>query len=580
MTTRDERPFLYFDFANSDGKVQPLTFTNPVKTIVAWTIEDVAVGIELVQKKVDQGFYAAGYIAYEAAPAFNENLPVNEGNTMPLLWFGIFNEPMTAPIKSKQPFNFTQWQPSVSLQEYNQNVEKILSYINKGITKQVNYTIQMETQFEGDSFSFYKQLAKAQAADYTAYLNIGDFSILSASPELFFRLKDGIITTKPMKGTANRALTYEEDIKNAEWLRNSAKNKRENKMIVQLMQQDLEKIALKDTVAVPTLYEIEKYPTVYQMTSTVTAQISDETSIPDIFSALFPCGSITGSPKQATMEIIQTLETPPREVYCGTIGYITPEKEAVFNVPIRTVSINNKSGKALYGVGGAITGESTKEEEYAEVLTKTKLLTREESDFQLFETMKLENGQYFLLDRHVKRLQQSASFFSYPVNVHALKQKLTSNANQFRQGSYLVRLLVDEAGTVILETNRLVPNKEKNFVALAKKPIHKKHLFLYHKTTYRQVYETHQNKDLFDVLLWNEQKEVTEFTTGNIVVKLNGEYVTPPIDSGLLAGTFRASLIEDGTITEQKIHVSDLKSCEEVWFINSVREWVRVSLDR
>lgn len=574
-------PFLYLNFEDYEGNVNPLTFTHPIKTIIAWELEDVLKSIEMIQQQVKKGYYAAGYIAYEAAPAFDQQLPVSEGNNLPLLWFGIFKEPSSTSVKNVQSYQFKQWQPSISLKEYNKNVKHILKYIQQGVTKQVNYTIQMKSKFTGDPFAFYKQLEKAQSANYSAYINIGHYSILSASPELFFKLKDRNITTRPMKGTASRGLTYAEDIKSAEWLKHSEKNKRENKMIVNLMKNDLEKIACKGTIEVPKLYEIEKYPTVYQMTSTVTAQISKQKNLTDIFKALFPCGSITGSPRKATMEIIKQLEGVPREVYCGTIGYITPENEAVFNVPIRTVTINNKSGQAIYGVGGAITEDSTKEEEYGEVLTKTKLLTKQQQDFELLETMRLSDGNYFLLDDHLNRVHQSAQFFNYNIDIESIKFALVNHAKKHVQGDFIVRLLVNQNGEFTIEAKKLLPNQNKNIVTLANEPINKDHLFLHHKTTNRHIYEVHQvhkSKKMFDVLLWNEQKELTEFTIGNLVVKLNGKLVTPPISSGLLAGTFRSSLINDGIISEQKLYLSDLRNCEEIWLINSVRKWVRVAL--
>lgn len=576
----NDKPLLYFNFMNDKGT--PTVFTNPITVIQTNKLNEIDSCLHNVQIAVNKGYYAAGYLAYEAAGAFYPHIQFQQTDDIPLLWFGIFERPIKMDMSNRidHTYHATTWKPNISIQEYNDTFDRVHTYIKEGETEQVNYTIQMEADFSGDSFAFYKQLEQSQAANYSAYINIDHRSILSASPELFFHMKDGIITTKPMKGTVERGKTYEEDRQNAQWLKNSQKNRHENELIIQLMKSELGKIAQPNTITVPNKFAIEQYPTVYQMTSTVTAKIKEGIELVKLFQALFPCGSITGQPKERTMEIISQYEQNPRGIYCGAIGYMTPDHEAIFNVPIRTVAINHKTGKAVYGVGGAITIDSTKEEEYAEVITKAKVLTEKRTPFQLLETIGLHHGKFVVLDHHINRMKQSATYFNYPFNETKLRRSLRAIAQNNKENMYRVRVLLHHSGHYSIETKKYTQTKTPAIVSLAKQPIDRNNRFLYHKTTNRTLYEQHrENTDhLFDVLLWNEEEEITEFTTGNIVIEMNGKFITPPVTCGLLPGTFRKSLLEKGKITEQTILKKDLLHCDRVWFINSVRKWVPVKL--
>lgn len=584
MDKNENQTFLYFNFVDYKGVHTPLQFSEPIQIVTAQTTNEIISCLETIQQAINNGFYAAGYISYEAAPAFDQSLPVKSGNMMPLLWFGIFEKPIYQELKyvdknSAHPYT-KSWKSLVSLESYNQNFMHIQQEIEKRQTKQVNYTIPFESTFSSDPLSLYKQLEAAQSANYSAYLNIGDFSIISASPELFFHLKDNEIITKPMKGTIDRGLTYEEDIKQAQKLKNARKEQNENNLIVDLMCNELEKIAVAHTVKIPKLHTIEKYPTLYQMTSTITAKLKDHVELLDIFKTLFPCGSITGIPKKETMKIITDIETLPREVYCGAIGYITPQNEAIFNVPIRTVWIDKKSQVAQYGVGGAITSDSNKESEYEEILIKTALLSKPQTEFKLIESFGLINGEYICFAEHIKRLEESAKYFAFDLHLDKIQNELISLSQEYKQGTWKVRLLVDNNGHYNIEINQIKPPANNLKVKLAYDPIDQKNLFLYHKTTNRTIYEENKikNESIFDTLLWNENDEITEFTMGNIVVEMNHQLYTPPIKCGLLAGTFRAHLLEKGEITERIIRKEELKHCDHIWFINSVRKWIPVQL--
>lgn len=574
-------PELYFNFKNTHGVKEPLLFKNPINIICATTLEDVLPCLEKVQQSVKDGYYAAGYVAYEAAPAFDPSFRVNNGGKMPLLWFGIFSEPTHKKLQSTGSFYADEWTASESAYDYQTNIGRIKKYIEQGDTYQVNYTIRLDSSFTGDTKAYFQQLAQAQSADYSAFIQTADHTILSASPELFFQKTDGKITTRPMKGTVKRGTTYEEDCKNATWLAQSEKNRAENVMIVDLLRNDLGSLAKPGSVQVPELFSIEKYPTVYQMTSTVTASVEDETCLIDIFKALFPCGSITGAPKISTMGIIQELETSPRGVYCGAIGYITPLNEAIFNVPIRTVTIDHEDGNATYGVGGGVTWDSTSDGEYDEILMKAALLKRKQPEFQLLESIGLINGSYIVLENHMDRLEKSARYFDFSIDLHAIREKLSSIASDQAFGKWKIRLLVHKDGKFDCETLQITENPPgKIAIALADEPISSEDIFLYHKTTNRAVYEKIQNghPGVYDVLLWNEKNEFTEFTGGNVVVQIDGQLFTPPIECGLLAGTFRKKLVGTGEVLERIIRVDEWSYCERAWFINSVREWVPVNI--
>jgi para-aminobenzoate synthetase / 4-amino-4-deoxychorismate lyase len=577
MTQKE--PLLVFELADSNGQIHPLTFKNPVSVISASKLEDVLSSFQLVQEAVDKGYYAAGFLSYESAPAFDPAFKVKDGGTFPLLWFGIFSEPEHALLCSTGEFTVSKWKPSISMEKYNQGITSIKRSIQLGDTYQTNYTIRLHSQFIGDGYAFYNRLKKAQNSNYCAYIHTGEQSILSASPELFFHLDNGKVTTRPMKGTIQRGTTVEEDAANADWLLHSEKNRAENLMIVDLLRNDLGMLAQSGTVKVEKIFEIETYPTVHQMTSTISAQVSETTTIVDIFKALFPCGSITGAPKISTMNIIADLENEPREVYCGAIGYITPNKEAIFNVPIRTVLIDHQTGSAVYGVGGGVTWDSTPEGEYHEILAKAKLLEENPSDFQLLESILLDNGDYFLLEEHVKRLGNSARYFDFPFEEQGINKFLHDYRVPNQNGMLKVRLLLAKSGELTIEGQPITQQDTLLKVSVADSPVDKSNIFLYHKTTRREIYTKFQEQKpshAFDILLWNHEGELTEFTNGNVVLEIDDTLWTPPVESGLLAGTFRNQLLKSGEIYEKTLTHSDLKKATRIWFINSVRKWREV----
>jgi para-aminobenzoate synthetase/4-amino-4-deoxychorismate lyase len=441
----------------------------------------------------------------------------------------------------------------------------------------VNYTFRLNADFSGSPFALFCDLAAAQHGHYAAFIETDEYAICSASPELFFELKEGVITARPMKGTMPRDLTFSKDWKNAEALKNSAKDQAENIMIVDMIRNDIGRIAEAGSVETLSRFDVEKYPTVWQLTSTVRGQAltfaKRQKSRPDpvaLFKALFPCASITGTPKAKTMEIIQGLEKGPRGVYTGAIGFFAPDGSAQFNVAIRTAVIQD--GKAEYGIGGGIVWDSGADSEYEEALSKAAILTKKMPNFQCLETMLWEDGEIFLLERHLKRLAESAEYFDFKCDQNAIRGHLRNLRFDYPMR---IRLLLNQDGTFIQTQQSVHTCASVMKLAVAKEPVNSGDLFLYHKTTSRTVYEKAKADfpEADDVLLYNERGEVTESCIANVVVELDGRKVTPPVSCGLLAGTFREELLATGEIEERVVILEDLKRATGVWLINSIRKW-------
>ena len=561
-----------------------LHFTDPIAIVEAHTPADVLPALATVHESVTaRGCHAAGFVAYEAAPAFDPALRVSgQPSAFPLLWFGLFRAPVV-----RERFAFTSppnplrmsWAPSISRNAYSARIAQLREYLYRGDTYQVNFTLRLRSSFDGDSRALFAQLVQAQGPHYSAYLRTGAFTLCSASPELFFRLDHDTLESRPMKGTIRRGLTSEEDLELAGQLRLSEKNRAENVMIVDMIRNDMGRIAVPGSVSPVRLFDVERYPTVWQMTSTVTCRTL--ASFPEILSALFPCASITGAPKPRTMEIISELEDSPRRIYTGAIGYIGPDRQAQFNVAIRTILLDESRRAAEYGVGGGIVWDSSPQEEYDECLLKAAVLLPAIPDFSLLETMLWTPAEgWFLLDRHLGRLAESAGYFGFSLSLSAIRERLSTwVAAQHAAGgrtAMRVRLLAARDGGITLEAAPLAPPDGSAVrVALAPAPIRTDDPFLYHKTTRRSVYEEARAAcpDAEDALLWNDKGELTESTIANLVVELDGQRITPPVRCGLLPGTFRAELLAQGTVHEGIVRIEDLPRCTGIYLVSSVRQW-------
>ena len=573
-----------------------LHFTKPYRMITAERLDEVLPALHEVEhlSQTNQ-WYAAGFLSYEAASAFDPALQTHTStsfletpssrrsariNEIPYLWFGLYPKPHRIALPKpagKQPS--LNWHPTTDCETYHAAIARIKDHIAEGRTYQVNYTMRLQTEFTGDAWEFFLQVAQKQNR-HAAYVDTGSHVICSASPELFFQLDGNIITCRPMKGTTSRGRTTVEDREQSEWLKISAKNRAENVMIVDMIRNDLGRIAEIGSVSVPALFETERYPTLWQMTSTVTAKTN--ASLTQIFTAIFPCASITGAPKVSTMNIIAELENTPRKLYTGTIGYMAPQRKGKFNVAIRTALIDRKRNKAEYGVGGGIVWDSNSDEEYTEALLKAQVLNQQWHPFSLLETMLWtpEEG-FFLQEKHVARMLDSAGYFDIPLTKENLEEYLEKISSGFHTPQR-VRVLLDQTGALAFESGaiNLLDDIQPVKAGLAKDPVDSGNVFLFHKTTRRDVYDTARKgyENLDDVLLYNEKGELTEFTIGNLVIELEGQLITPPISCGVLAGTFRAHLLESGQVVEKAIPIEKLKECNRVFRVNSVRGWQRVEI--
>ena len=539
---------------------------------IAHQLEDVFSVLRFAEDEARAGSHVAVMLSYEAAPAFDSALIAHEPSEFPLAWAAVFAD--TPELTNNRSQLITSWSPRVGRDEYDRAVARIRELIAAGDTYQVNYSFPLTSSFNGDAYDLYRCLCLTQGAPYSAYLDLGRFKVLCLSPELFFYRRGNHVITKPMKGTVKRGRWLEEDRELAQWLAASVKDRAENVMIVDLLRNDLGKVAVPGSVRVSSLFDLERFETVWQMTSTVEATLIDGTSLIDLMTALFPCGSVTGAPKIRTMQIIRELERFPRGAYTGTIGFLKPGGDCIFNVAIRTVVIDTKTNIATFGVGGGVTIDSTAEREYEECLVKSRFLHASPIEFQLFESMLLEDGEYFLLERHLERLRDSAEFFGFVFNEDAINSALERIDVNGK-----IRLTLWKDGRIETDVSVIQPF-ERRRVALATEAVDSSDRFLFHKTTKREFYNAQlaARPNCDDIIFWNERGEITESTIANVVVSVDGELLTPPAESGLLAGTFRNQLLAEGKIKERVITIEELKKAEEFFLINSVRKWMNADL--
>ncbi len=539
-------------------------FENPVCILKAFNEKQL---VECFQKieELSKKYFLVGYIRYDAKDVFLGNACQSD---MPLLYFEVFDR-FKSYKPDKNSYAKLKVTQDMSFDEYSDAVNKIKEEIANGNTYEVNYTCDWNVKCCEDELKLYEYLLQKQTTPYNAFFKNEYETILSFSPELFFTLENGHIITKPMKGTVARGEDYEKDRANIEFLKNDIKNRAENVMIVDLLRNDLGRIAETGSVKVSKLFEIETHKTLHQMTSQIEADILNGTTLFDIFKAIFPCGSITGAPKISTMNIIQNVEKGSRDVYCGAIGFLSPEK-AVFSVPIRILQKKKSLKDYKYRVGGAIVWDSDVNEEWYEVLTKTKFL---QDEFSLVETMKVQNKAIFLRDEHFKRLRLSAEHFGFTFNEEILDIKPEKDG--------IMRLILNKDGSYVIEY-RPYSRSINNLIEISDSVIDSRNEFLKYKTTYKPWYEESYKKiareDIYDEIFFNERGELTEGARTNVILEIDGKFYTPPLSCGLLNGVLRQNLIESGVCTEKLLYKKDLLEAENIYCINSVRGIKRVEL--
>ncbi len=619
LSTRERFVFLDTSKPIEDNK-RSLLFLDPIERLQYFEGDDEEDYLFKIQTFQREGFYIAGWLTYEFGclleSTLRRQLCRKEDRGALLADLGVFKKPyifdhennVTDFPLEEIPLDSLPWEISdLSLsqerEEYIQAVNRVLEYIKAGDTYQVNYTLKLLFNFTGSPESFYRDLRRNQSVSYGAFIKWGDEMVMSFSPELFFSKNGNEIKVRPMKGTLARGRTLEEDNANRLFLSQDIKNRSENVMIVDLLRNDLGRLMhylAEGDVRVESLFDVEVYETLLQMTSTIKGKAGgndlNHISLHNFLKAIFPCGSVTGAPKIRTMEIIDELEKNRRGIYTGAIGYLAPSGEAVFNVPIRTVVLNGNHGEM--GIGSGIVHDSVPENEWQECLLKGRFLTHPQEEFELIETILWhpEHG-YRLLNEHLKRLDASAKYFLFSCNIKEIKNQLENYCRPFANCFWRVRLTLAKDGTCHFHSTECsaprhyklpefpltdIPSLPK--IMFYEGRIDSNSTWHYHKTTkrdlYNREYERAREKDYFDTCFCNEKGEVTEGCITNIVIQKNGEFLTPPIPSGLLAGVMREHLIQDSVhpLRERVLKIEDLRGADALYVCNSVRGVVQVQL--
>ncbi len=584
--------FVDFPWAPTGASGQ-LAFGEPVEIVRAEALEEVRPALDRVAAACAAGRYAVGFVSYEAAPAFDPAMRVRDRSGVPLVWFGLHDAPLGAGGGPREPAAYacSVWEAGTAEAPYAASVAAVREAISRGDTYQVNHTMRLRARFDGDPLGAWADLRRAQRDGWFAYVDTGDHAVASVSPELFFTWDGRQVVTRPMKGTRARSRDVALDAGRAADLSASAKDRAENLMIVDLLRNDLGRVCVPGSVQVPSLFDVEPYPTVWQMTSTVTGFGRPGIGLTDLFEGLFPCGSITGAPKIRTMELITQLEDRPRGVYCGAVGIVFPGAAAAFNVAIRTLVVDRADGRARYDVGGGVVWDSDGGDEYAEALAKAAVLDMTQREFELVETVRVDGSGVVLLERHLDRMAASAAWFGRPFDrdrAVALLRSMWPPADAATGACALrARLLLAADGMLRVETSVLdepmgqpIGSNQPRPVTLAVAPIWSGDPWLRHKTTRRGAYLRARagldDPSLFDVLLHNERGELTESTIGNLVIEFDGRLVTPAAANGLLPGTMRAELLDRGEIVEGTVLIDQLGVDRRMWIINAVRGWVPV----
>ncbi|MDK3254939.1 aminodeoxychorismate synthase component I [Blastococcus capsensis] len=575
------RPWARFDDLRAG---EALHCPPPSRILTAARPDEVAGVLQQVHDATDQGSWAFGYVAYEAAVGLDPQLPGGHppAGDLPLVWFGLCDEPArvasVAPPVTRAPPTST-WAADWTDAEHADAVARVREQIAAGETYQCNLTDRLRSTVTEDPRDLYARLALAQRGAYNAYLDLGRHVVASASPELFFEWSGDVVRTRPMKGTAPRGRTTAEDREQSGLLRSSSKEQAENLMIVDLLRNDLGKVAELGSVGVDELFTLERYPTVWQLTSQVSARIPAGTGLLDLFRALFPCGSVTGAPKHRTMQLIDQLEPMPRGVYCGAVGLVAPPTAAFrarFNVAIRTAVVDRTTGDAVYGAGGGITWGSEAARERAELHAKAAVLSHDVTEHRLLETLAFVPGEGLRnLERHLARMADSADWAGFSCDRAAVRDAV-HRAVSGRAGARRVRVLLSRDGDVEVGVEALPPAVERPVrLALDDDPVDAGNPWLQHKSTRRDVYLTRalRHPEADDVVLVNQHGELTETTIANLALRLGDRWWTPPTSSGCLPGVERARLLESGRLHERVLSAGDLRDAEAIAVVSSLRGW-------
>ena len=598
-----------------------LRFSDPVEVHATGAPDEVPALLERVERAASAGLWAVGFVGYEAAPAFDPALTTHApaAGPAPLAAFSFFRGPAEVRIPGQalsvscagSGLESPRGAPSllarlaevragVAADAFKASIERVREGVAAGSTYQVNLTFPFYGSFSDGGGRACEELLSALLAPgeapYAALLEGSGWAVLSLSPELFFERSGGRVTMRPMKGTRPRGRFGDEDRRRAAELAGSAKDRAENLMIVDMVRNDLGRVARPGTVAVADAFAVERYPTVWQMTSTVAA--GSDARLPELFGALFPCASVTGAPKPATMRFIRELETEARGVYCGAVGRVEPGGRARFAVAIRTLELDTSARTFRYGVGAGITWDSEPEEEWRECLAKARVLDGAPPAFDLIETMRWEPDRGIdRLDLHLERLTGSARYFGFHGTGTAEASSTSKTGKTSMEGKvrsalaarcaglpprpHKVRLLLSRSGELRVEAELLAIERRAWRIAVASDPCPSMEVFAFHKTTLRSRYDSAWNgapAGVDEVVLVNEHGELTEGTRTNLFVEIDGGWLTPPREAGLLAGVFRESLLRSGRAAEATLYPRDLARAHRIRLGNALRGWIPVRL--
>lgn len=585
-------PTACIDFAATGLPDQPglhRAFGAPLRVLQAQAPDEVRAVLEAAEAASLAGQWCVGFVAYEAAAAFDAALPAHPPQPgLPLAWFAVF--PATETADGFDPADpeavHAAWTEGLTRERFDADLAALRQAIADGEVYQVNHTGPLQGQLlAGRSWDLWAALRREQPAGFGAWIDGGDWQVLSASPELFFDWNRRQLLMRPMKGTAPRGDGPAADAASAAALRASPKERAENVMIVDLVRHDVSRVAEPHSVRVPRLFHLEPLPTVWQMTSDVQATTRPGIGLWEVMQALFPCGSITGAPKVRAMHHIRQREPVPRGVYCGAIGVLRPGGGATFNVAIRTVLARaTPDGTALQaGVGSGITWDAQPEAEWREWQHKRRFIERASQPFELLETLALQDGALRHRDAHLARMAGAARHFGFAFNPAAVDTCLDALAATQAQGLWRVRLTLDRAGRPQATAVAMPATPPEVLLVLDDRPLAEaRSEFVLYKTTRRDHYDAAaaRHPDAFDVLLWNGADELTECTRANIALCIDGQWLTPPLDCGLLGGVGRAVALADGRLQEAVLTLADLDRASAVACFNSLRGWMPARLQR
>ena len=557
--------WILFDDARP-GRAKPRLYREPRRVVVAHELEEVGPALEQVRAAVATGAHAAGWLAYEAGHAFDPKLTASfRAPSGPLLSFGLYDRVETPDLATLLPspegaFAGTP-HPRIAQAAYEASVGQVGEHLFAGDFYQVNLTFGSDVAVAGDPLALYARLRRSSAAGWGGVILDEERAILSLSPEQFFTIRAGVIEALPMKGTAPRRADPAKDAAEAVALAADPKQRAENLMIVDLMRNDLARVAETGSVAVPELFAVQTYPTLHQMVSRITARLRDGLDGVDVLRTIFPCGSVTGAPKIAAIEALRRLEPEPRGAYTGSMGWIEPGGDAAFNVMIRTLEWQRGATRAKLGLGSGLVVDSKSRDEWAECLLKGVFVQAQRQSFDLIETMRFDPQEGISeLERHLDRLAASSKELDFRFDRHGARNELQA-ATFGRKDQAMVRLLLSPTGTMAIQVKR----REKSpaapvRVALRPLPVEAGDFRLRHKTTDRRFYDRARQEDgAYETIFVDGEGKLTEGSRTSIFVERGGKLLTPPASRGLIPGILRATLIDEGRAVEAELTPADLE---------------------